>query len=69
MQQQMTTADPRTYRAPDKLEELRAAIAAAGAETVISYDKLSPRVARSLEQALEGVRLCDRTALILDTFS
>ena len=70
LQQQMEAPDPRTYIGPGKLKELRSAIAATGAETVIFDDELSPRVARALEQALpDGVRLCDRTALILDIFS
>lgn len=70
MQQQMGHADPRTYIGPGKLQELRAAVAEAGADTVIFDDELSPRVARALEKALgEQIRLCDRTALILDIFS
>jgi GTP-binding protein HflX len=62
--------NPRTYLNAGKLEELGAALAAAGADTAIFDDELSPGQARTLERALGSkVRLCDRTALILDIFA
>jgi GTP-binding protein HflX len=62
--------NPRTYLNTGKLEELGAALEAAGADTAIFDDELSPGQARTLERALGSkVRLCDRTALILDIFA
>lgn len=68
--QVLEEANPRTYVGSGKVQELSAAVAAAGAETVIFDDELTPGQLRNLERALgERVRLCDRTALILDIFS
>ena len=68
--QRLQQADPRTYIGSGKTAELQAAIADLGVQTVIFDDELSPGQQRSLEKALgDGVRLCDRTALILDIFS
>ncbi|KAK9785872.1 hypothetical protein WJX73_005944 [Symbiochloris irregularis] len=70
LQQQLEAPDPRTYIGPGKLKELRSAMLASNANIAIFDDELSPRVARALQAALgEDVRLCDRTALILDIFS
>eukprot|EP00887_Chlorella_sp_A99_P002959 scaffold24.g2959.t1 len=68
--QQLEEVNPRTFVGSGKVQEIRSAVAASGAETVIFDDELSPGQARNLERALgETVRLCDRTALILDIFS
>jgi GTP-binding GTPase N-terminal len=49
--------------------EIKAAVQALGAETVIFDDELSPGQQRHLEKALgDKVRIADRTALILDIF-
>ena len=62
--------NPRTYVGTGKVAEIAAAVERTGAETVIFDDELSPGQLRNLERALGGeVRLCDRTALILDIFS
>jgi len=62
--------NPRTYLNAGKLEELGAALEASGADTAIFDDELTPGQARTLEKALGSrVRLCDRTALILDIFA
>jgi hypothetical protein len=62
--------NPRTYVGAGKVAEIATAVARTGAETVIFDDELSPGQLRNLERALGGeVRLCDRTALILDLFS
>jgi GTP-binding protein HflX len=63
--------NPRTYVNTGKVAEIAKAIADTGAETILFDDELSPGQMRNLERALgkEGVRLCDRTALILDIFS
>ncbi|KAI7836581.1 hypothetical protein COHA_009542, partial [Chlorella ohadii] len=60
----------RTYIGSGKVQEIMSAVANTGATTVIFDDELSPGQLRNLEKALgESVRLCDRTALILDIFS
>ena len=62
--------NPRTYVGSGKVSEIIAAVHRMGADTVIFDDELSPGQLRNLERALGGsVRLCDRTALILDLFS
>ena len=68
--QRLQQPDPRTYIGSGKTAEIQAAIVELGVQTVIFDDELSPGQQRSLERALgDGVRLCDRTALILDIFS
>lgn len=62
--------NPRTYVGTGKVAEIAEAIQQTGAETVLFDDELSPGQMRNLERALgKHVRLCDRTALILDIFS
>lgn len=62
--------NPRTYIGSGKISEIVGLINQTGAETVIFDDELSPGQLRNLERALGvSVRLCDRTALILDLFS
>ena len=62
--------NPRTYVGTGKVAEIAEAIRDTGAETVLFDDELSPGQMRNLEKALgKNVRLCDRTALILDIFS
>ncbi|GIL55331.1 hypothetical protein Vafri_10883 [Volvox africanus] len=66
-----------TYIGSGKVAEVGRAVAALDVETVIFDDELSPGQLRNLERQLaasagggEGsVRVCDRTALILDIFS
>ncbi|GBG91653.1 hypothetical protein CBR_g52689 [Chara braunii] len=68
--QRLERASPRTYIGSGKVSEIKAAITAFDVETVIFDDELSPGQLRNLEKALgEDVRVCDRTALILDIFS
>ena len=57
------------YLGKGKLEELRHLIAAKRAGTVICDDELTPTQQRNLEKALDGVKVIDRTALILDVFA
>ncbi len=59
---------PGTYLGTGKLEELRALATRVGATLVIFDDELSPAQARTIEQAI-GVRVMDRTELILDIFA
>jgi len=53
-----------------KLEEVKEQLAETGADVLIFDDELSPRHQRELEKSLgEGVKVLDRTALILDIFA
>src|ERR1700754_1649990 len=60
--------DPATYIGAGKVEELRSAVLAAAADTVIADGELSPGQLRQLEDKLK-VKVIDRTALILDIFA
>jgi GTP-binding protein HflX len=60
--------DPGTYLGSGKAEELRAMVAASGADTVICDGELSPSQRRGLEDVVK-VKVIDRTALILDIFA
>lgn len=67
--QKLSTPNPRTYIGSGKVAEIKTAIQALDVETVIFDDELSPGQLRNLEKAFGGyVRVCDRTALILDIF-
>ncbi|KAK1555705.1 hypothetical protein Q3G72_030248 [Acer saccharum] len=68
--QKLNSPNPRTYIGSGKVSEIKTAIQALGVETVIFDDELSPGQLRNLEKAFGGdVRVCDRTALILDIFN
>ncbi|XP_051149758.1 uncharacterized protein LOC127264325 [Andrographis paniculata] len=68
--QKLATPNPRTYIGSGKVAEIKSAIHAFGVETVIFDDELSPGQLRNLEKTFGGdVRVCDRTALILDIFN
>ena len=57
-----------TYLGSGKVGELREVVVATGADTVIADGELSPAQLRNLED-LVGVKVVDRTALILDIFA
>ncbi|KAK3425323.1 hypothetical protein EUGRSUZ_F01859 [Eucalyptus grandis] len=68
--QKLSSPNPRTYIGSGKVSEIKSAIHALDVETVIFDDELSPGQLRNLEKAFGGdVRVCDRTALILDIFN
>ena len=68
--QRLERPNPATFIGPGKVGELVERTAQAAADVVIFDDELSPRHQRELEKALgEGVKLLDRTALILDIFA
>ncbi|KAG9147058.1 hypothetical protein Leryth_005309 [Lithospermum erythrorhizon] len=68
--QNLASPNPRTYIGSGKVSEIKSAIHALDVETVIFDDELSPGQLRNLEKAFGGdVRVCDRTALILDIFN
>ena len=60
--------DPATYLGSGKAGELAETVAAAGADTVIVDGELAPSQRRSLEDVV-GVKVVDRTAVILDIFA
>ncbi len=69
LQQHLDRPDGNTYLGSGKIEELIAKVEATAADTVIVDSELTPRQLRNLSRQLGGgIRLCDRTALILDIF-
>ena len=60
--------DRRSYVGKGKLEELKEAYSAAGAEVLVVDDELDAVQQRTLENALQA-RVVDRTQLILDIFA
>jgi GTP-binding protein HflX len=66
--QQVVSPNPATLIGEGKVEEVREAIAAAGATLVIFDEELSPVQGANLERELK-VRVMDRAEVILDIFS
>ena len=66
--QRRPAPDARTYVGKGKLVELKGAVAAAEAESLIVDDDLDPGQQRRLEDELK-LRVVDRTQLILDIFA
>lgn len=60
--------DPATFIGRGKVEELAATVRATGADTIICDGELAPGQLRNLEDRV-GVKVVDRTALILDIFA
>jgi GTPase len=60
--------DPSTYIGRGKVGELRGVVLSTEADTVVCDGELSPGQLRNLEQEV-GVKVVDRTALILDIFA
>ncbi|HAE33323.1 MAG: GTPase HflX [SAR202 cluster bacterium] len=58
-----------TYLGKGKIEELKDLAADLELDTVICDDELNPNQQLNLEKALDGVKVIDRTALILDIFA
>lgn len=68
--QKLAHPDPSTYVGSGKVRELKELVAAEDAHYVIFDDELSPGQHRKIEKVLgAGVRIIDRTRLILDIFS
>lgn len=68
--QKVGQIDPATFIGSGKVEEIKQALLATGAKTVIFDDELSPRHQRELEKAFgEDIKVLDRSALILDIFA
>ncbi|KAF7048874.1 hypothetical protein CFC21_057533 [Triticum aestivum] len=69
--QKLSNPNPRTYIGSGKVAEIRSAVQALDIETIIFDDELSAGTQlRNLEKSFGGgVRVCDRTSLILDIFN
>jgi GTPase len=68
IQQKLKTVDPRTFIGRGKTADVREMARQLGATLAIFDDALSPVQARNLEQEL-GIRVVDRSQLILDIFA
>ena len=66
--QRRSHPDPATFIGRGKVDELREAVIATGADTVICDGELDPAQLRNLEDRVR-VKVIDRTALILDIFA
>src|SRR3989440_1290302 len=66
--QARSAPDPATFVGKGKIREIHDAVHRNGAEAAIFDDELSPGQLRNLEERL-GVKVVDRTALILDIFA
>lgn len=66
--QRRETPDIKSYVGKGKLEQISQMVAATEADVVLFDNDLSPAQVRNLEQAV-GVKVLDRTELILDIFS
>lgn len=66
--QRRGTPDPATFIGRGKVAEVREVVVATGADTVICDGELEPAQLRNLEDRV-GVKVIDRTALILDIFA
>ena len=68
--QKLAHPDPSTYVGSGKVRELKELVAAEDAGAVVFDDELSPGQQRKIEKVIgAGVRIIDRTRLILDIFS
>ncbi len=66
--QRRSTPDPATYIGSGKVAEVKEVVQQTGADTVICDGELEPAQLRNLEDRL-GVKVIDRTGLILDIFA
>ena len=66
--QERRAPSPSLYFGKGKVEELKQLVRRCGANLLVSDDNLTPVQERNLEQAL-GLKVIDRTALILDIFA
>jgi len=68
MAQRRESPDQRTYLGKGKVEELRLFVESRNADVLLFDNDLTPAQTRNLEKAL-GVKVLDRTELILDIFA
>lgn len=67
--QNRENASPATYVGKGKIEEIRTFATEVGAAGIVCDDELSPSQMRNLSEALEPLRVLDRTMVILDIFA
>jgi GTPase len=67
--QRLSRPNPDTFIGSGKVEEVKALAHECKADLIIFDSELSPRHQRQIEKTLEGIRVIDRTALILDIFA
>ena len=67
--QSKDTPDPAAYFGTGKLEEMHDVCRDLGITLAVFDDELTPSQIRNIEDALDGVRVIDRTMLILDIFA
>lgn len=68
--QRLRRPDPKTFIGSGKVNEVKLLFEELMGDVIIFDDELSPRHQRELEKAMgEGIRILDRTALILDIFA
>jgi GTP-binding protein HflX len=60
---------PATYFGKGKLAELKEEVSRLKPDLIVAEDELTPTQQRNLEDRLGGIRVIDRTALILDIFA
>lgn len=68
VRQRLDSPSPKTYIGKGKTEELKQAVESSEADLVIFDEELTPAQGKNLEQAT-GVRVMDRSELILDIFA
>ncbi|MGH3448600.1 MAG: GTPase HflX, partial [Nocardioidaceae bacterium] len=68
LSQRRQKPDPATYVGPGKVDHLALVVTETGVDTVVCDGELSPSQLRNLEDRV-GVKVVDRTALILDIFA
>ena len=66
--QRLDRPDPATYLGKGKIEELRTRIETSQASLIIFDEELTPAQGKNIEDAT-GLRVIDRTELILDIFA
>ena len=67
--QRVQNFSPATLIGEGKVNEVKAALAELNAKMVVFDDDLSGSQVRNLEQRLPGIKVLDRTGLILDIFA
>lgn len=67
--QKLDHPNPKTFIGTGKVKEVKSIADELKADVILFDDELSPRHQRELEEILKGMRIIDRTALILDIFA
>lgn len=67
--QRLKKTNARTFIGSGKVKEVSTAVQALGVDVVVFDDELTPSQQSNLEKEIRGVKIIDRTALILDIFA